>query len=444
LGSAIVPAEDKALDLHKRDPSPTLSLDPRWQLVERIIQAESFQKSTRLPALLLYLARHTINQDRRKLTEQAIGEAVFGKLHHYSPAEDSGVRVCVRQLRLRLHEFYNSPEVHEELIVSIPKGGYSLEFRPRSVPQPVHPAHSLEHVPARDFRVRSHARLWLAGASIFFFALAVLCGFGWYEAAIVHQPGVPWPMSSVFHKGSSTTLVIADTGFGALRMLGDREVPLDSYIDHSYFQAILPKHMSENEAGTLHYLDSSRITSVADARAAAAFASLAGPYSENLQVLSARDVNANDLTHGDFIFVGSKTSNPWVEVLDSRMNFQIVENGPHGSRYILNRDPRKNEQQIYEGGSLATLASTDDYAVIAVLPAKSGGGNSLVVEGARMEGTQAAIALLRSPVGRAKLQNQLAALDSGRTPQYFEALLHAQSVAGATMSVDVIAARVFQ
>jgi hypothetical protein len=219
---------------------------------------------------------------------------------------------------------------------------------------------------------------------------------------------------------------------------------LDSYIDHSYLEPILPKHMSENEAGVLRYFDSTRLTSNADAEAAAVLSSLAGPYADNLLLRSARDLNSNDLTHGNFIFVGSKASNPWVELLDSRMNFQMVENGPNGSRYVLNRDPRAGEQRVYQGEAMGTHVSGEDYGVIALLPPKSGSGSTLVLEGVRMEGTKAAIELLQTPSGRAKLQNKLAALNGGRTPQYFEAVLHAQSVAGATMSVDVVAARLLQ
>ena len=443
MDSATIHEHKQVLEVVDRESSAELSLDPRWQLVERIAQSEPFQKSTRLPKLLLYLARHTINADRRKLTEQVIGQAVFGKGQHYDPAEDSSVRVYARQLRLRLHEYYDSSGKHEKLIVSVPKGGYALDFSPASSLDALHTAHPAEspsnNRPAFGFNLT----ILLCCSSAILFALTLFFGVEWYRATWAQAPTVPWPLSNVINKGGQTTLVTADAGF-ALRMLGDQEVPLDNYIGHSYLPPILPKHMSENESIVLHYFDSTRVTSEADAEAAAAISSLAGPYSDNLSIRSAKDINANDLTHGEFIFVGSKTSDPWVELLDSRMNFQIVENGPHGSRYVLNRDPHSGEKKIYQSKSMGTLASGDDYAVIALLPRKEGGGSSLLLEGVRMEGTEAAITILRSQTGRAKLQNKLASINGGRTPRYFEALLHAQSVAGATISVDVIAARVLQ
>ena len=69
---------------------------PGWQLIERILLTEPFQKSSRLPALLCYLAEHSIRGRLDELTEQRIGTAVFGKPAGYSPVEDSAVRVHVR------------------------------------------------------------------------------------------------------------------------------------------------------------------------------------------------------------------------------------------------------------------------------------------------------------------------------------------------------------
>jgi hypothetical protein len=111
----------------------------------------------------------------------------------------------------------------------------------------------------------------------------------------------------------------------------------------------------------------------------------------------------------------------------------LLKMDPRGSRYIINRNPQTGEQATYSSASMATLASGDDYAVIALLLAKSGRVTMLLLEGVRLEGTKAAIAPLQSESGRAKLQHKLASANGGQTPQYFEALLHAQSVADATI-----------
>ncbi|MEK6398178.1 MAG: hypothetical protein V4734_08840, partial [Terriglobus sp.] len=104
-----------------------------WHLVERIANSEAFQKSSRLPALLRYLSACTLQGDRAGLTEQAIGRAVFEKTTDFNPTEDSSVRVYVRQLRLRLYEYFQSTGADERTIIEIPKGGYALAFHPRHV-----------------------------------------------------------------------------------------------------------------------------------------------------------------------------------------------------------------------------------------------------------------------------------------------------------------------
>ena len=59
-----------------------------------------------------------------------------------------------------------------------------------------------------------------------------------------------------------------------------------------------------------------------------------------------------------------------------------------------------------------------------------------------MEGTEAAIHLLLDKELRTKLQEKLIAMNHGQKPEFFEALLHAQSVAGAPIAVDCVAARI--
>jgi len=59
---------------------------------------------------------------RTTLTEQHIGNALFHKPSDYSPLEDSSVRVHVRQLRLKLHEYFNEDGRNEPIILEIPKG----------------------------------------------------------------------------------------------------------------------------------------------------------------------------------------------------------------------------------------------------------------------------------------------------------------------------------
>jgi hypothetical protein len=75
------------------------------------------------------MAERTIHGQLQDLSEHRIGCTVFGKPQDYSVVEDSSVRVHVRQLRLKLHEYFDGEGRDETCIVEIPKGAYTAHFR---------------------------------------------------------------------------------------------------------------------------------------------------------------------------------------------------------------------------------------------------------------------------------------------------------------------------
>src|SRR5439155_21647466 len=104
--------------------------DERWQLVQRIVSSPRCLKSTRLPVLLEHVTERTIHGHTNELTEQQIGSKLFHKPSGYSSLEDSSVRAPARQLRLKLHEYFDEEGRNEPLILSIPKGSYTPIFKP--------------------------------------------------------------------------------------------------------------------------------------------------------------------------------------------------------------------------------------------------------------------------------------------------------------------------
>ena len=413
--------------------------DARWQLIERITQTEPFQKSTRLPALLRYLAECSISGHRDGLTEQRIGQEVFGKPAGYTPAEDSSVRVHVRQLRLRLHEYFDSEGRHETLTAEIPKGAYTLVFHNSLEEQATRTEPSLASS-IQEPRRRISPIGWLVQVVVLS-CIALFCAFGWYRAASRDgQP--PWPLNTVIQDHAQTTVVVADSTF-ILRMLGDKEVSLDDYADRGYLKTVIPSEMEKNEARLVHYLGVSQLTSIADVLISTNLVKLAGVDRDNLVFRSARDVNPRNLDHGNYIFIGAKTSNPWVSLFEDRLNFEFVEDSPGGRRYIRNKKPQSGEQEIYEVPD-NTGSSGSDYATISLLPNRNGQGTVLILQGLRLEGTEAAGMLLAGSDTRAKLRRALGLGSESSSPVYFEALLHTQSVVGSPGLVDIVATRIIK
>jgi len=173
-----------------------LKTDPRWQLIEKITASSSFQKSARLRDLLRFLAERSLHGQSQDLSEHRIGSAVFGKPQDYSVVEDSSVRVHVRQLRLKLHEYFDGEGRQETSVVEIPKGAYTTLFR------------SVEQRPAASpvLTVARHGlRSWLLDLPWALpWALAALF-LTTTVAALLYHPAVPprrrhpghWPRSSI-------------------------------------------------------------------------------------------------------------------------------------------------------------------------------------------------------------------------------------------------------
>ncbi len=413
-----------------------LKSDPRWQLLDRILATSPFQKSSRLPALLCYLAEHSIRGRLDELTEQHIGTAIFGKPAGYSPAEDSAVRVHVRQLRLRLHEYFACEGRDEPVIVDIPKGSYELVFHSAHARPPqldVHPVVAA----AEPKEKRFVAREIILGIALL--AVAV-CSVGWYRSAMAaRQVQVPWPVSAVIQKNVQTRIVVSD-GSSMLRLLTQKEFTLQDYLQPGFLASITPPHMDDNLSRLVTYISDSQVTSFADTMLASTLVQLAAARSGNLLVCTARDLNRRDLEQGNFIFVGGPTSNPWVSLFADRLNFQVVEDGVGGEMYFRNKKPLPGEKATYEGLRY-TGSGGEDYATISLLPSSSGQGNVLILQGLREEGTEALGILLAIDKDRAELKQALQARSGSQVPGYFEALVRARTVAGAPVSIDIVTTR---
>ena len=428
-------------------PRNVSSGDERLQLVERIAGSEAFLKSSRLPPLLRYLATCTLANNRAALSEQAIGRAVFNKSADFNPTDDSSVRVYMRQLRLRLHEYYQGTGQDETIVIEIPKGGYALAFHARhaiAVPSVMERA-VIEPLAAATTDVSQpvHAtkrRLALMLPWVLMIASLLLGAAGWYRWSLAMAATTPpWPLNQVIRPGQQTTMVLADGSY-VLRLLGDREITLDEYGDHHYADTLIPKNATEGELRLFGYLQSSQITSMADAHAASSITALAGSLRQNILIRSAKGLNGSMLSSGNFIFVGASTSNPWVELYESRLNFRLVETGFRGTRFIENRSPRPGEQPVYSITG-TTGVSGDEYATISLVPGTGNQGAALLLQGLRLEGTDAAIRFLDIPDNRTALAEKLRSANGGTLPHYFEALLHAHSLGGAAASVECVAVR---
>ena len=96
--------------------------------VERICASLGFRRSARLQRFLRFLAS-TQAAVGCGPKEYEIAREVYDKPDDFNPQTDPIVRVEASRLRLRLAEYYVGPGREDELVLELPKGGYSLLYR---------------------------------------------------------------------------------------------------------------------------------------------------------------------------------------------------------------------------------------------------------------------------------------------------------------------------
>jgi len=413
-----------------------LRADARWQLIERIVASPPFQKSARLRDLLCFLAERTLHGQAQDLSEHRIGSAVFGKAQDYSVVEDSSVRVHVRQLRLKLHEYFDGEGRSEPVIVEIPKGAYTTLFRNAGHDAVAEPLASGPG-PIPWFRL-----LPWALAAIFLITTLVV----WFRRpAPQAPPPPPWPLAALFDSTNSPVqLVVVDINYGMLRLVDEQPVTLEQYLSASYRSgaAFMNPHPTARDMRVNKYLSGSLLTSYADVVVVDTLLRLSGNSRDRLAVRSARELRPRDLEQGAFVFVGSPSSNPWVSYFQDKLNFQEGEGKVGESlKFFRNAHPKSGEQATYQGLAF-TGSSGEDYATISLLPLANGRGSVLILQGLQQEGTEAAGLFLADTSNRQKLQEALGFSGSPTQPVYFEALIRTQAVAGAPNATSIVATRV--
>jgi hypothetical protein len=417
--------------------------DERWRLVQRIVASPTLQKSGRLRDLLQYVTDQTIRGNAQELTEQHIGEAVFHKSTGYSPLEDSSVRVHARQLRLKLHEYFDGVGREEPLVVEIPKGSYVPVFRvakgveSRRVPvvAPIEPTAP---------RLNRTALPWMLCG-----ILVVLCGalLVYFQRgprgtdADVENP--PWPFAQILDTRHQTIVVVADGNYGMLRILTGQRGSLEEYLNGDSLQNAAGKKLGKAGSQFVGYISDSTLTSFADVADAVSLVKIAGPLQKQVTVRSAKDMRIRDLDHQNYVLIGSPASNPWVSLFQDKLNFRESEAVVGKSvKAFVNTKPLPGEQARYEGLRW-TGSEGEDYATIALLPNITRDGSVLILQGLQQEGTEAAGRFLADAENRRQILRGLSIPLSDRLTAnlWFEALIRSRTVSGAPNSTALVGIR---
>jgi hypothetical protein len=168
-------------------------------LIQKVIESDTFRPAPVMRALLLYLWEH----QGQSISEYAIATEALGRAPDFDPKTDSTVRVQVARLRTKLKEFYEAAGDSFPLRLSLPLGSHELHSIYQPPPQKTDPS-ILETVP--------NQYLWIAGGAgaALLIVIAVLAfQVHRMKASLPATPAaIPRFWQSFLMPGKSTTIVV--------------------------------------------------------------------------------------------------------------------------------------------------------------------------------------------------------------------------------------------
>ena len=418
--------------------------DERWVSIQRILESPYFKKSPRLCSLVSYLSEHTLAGRTDLLTEYNIAIRVFERQAGFDPDVDTIVRSHMVRLRQKLDQYAVETAADWPIRVTIPKGEYRVRFETVAAfaPQPTvtvvpPPAPASEQVSSWS---RRNPLLWVCGL----LCLAVLALFA--TLVVVLAPSrdrvtasavTEHPLWSHFlGPHQNTTLVAADSGLVLLHRMTGRGTTLQEYLTRDFNQetrGLSPERMDE-----VLNVGERRYTSFVDLSIYRRLQQLGSASPGKLDVRYARDIQMDELKQGNFILSGSIDANPWLALYEPRMNFIGKVEWINHRYTFLNRHPLAGEATAYatsEGDPARRV-----LGVLAYLPNVEGSGNTLIIEGNSMAGTEAISDFVFDDAALLPFLQKLKTHD-GAIP-WFEVLIEANSVNGSAGPFRILAYRI--
>ena len=402
-----------------------------FQQIERLTKSHSLHSSESLCRLLRYLAEHSLDHPGIALKEYQIATEVLGRPAGFDPQSDSTVRVQAGRLRVKLSEYYAHDGIDDPIFVEIPKGSYALTFQGRthraggqaSGPFPVESKpEKVEVAPS----VQSW-RMAVAVLSVLLAAAVIACAFLLLRArtqTAVSQSAPPayqlfW---NRFVTSPQQPWVIFSNG----SFVGRPETGMRYFNPASDTRAfILDHYTGVGEVLAIHQLD--RVFYL---------------FNRQLRVKRGALFSLDDAKNNDLIFVGSPSENLTLADISSMREFVFkrLDSGPRkGDLAVLNVHPEAGEPALF----LATPANqptTEDYAVVSLLPGLDPSRSILILAGNSTFGTQAAVEYVcREDSIKELLQRLKVSKDSDLKP--FEALLHVKIAHGVPVMTDLVSVR---
>ena len=363
---------------------------------------------------------------------------MFGRSPGYDTNQDTIVRVGVSKLRKQLQQHFLSEGQQEPIIIDIPKGSYTPHFQPRGEIYEEYPP-----VPADEKTVWHTAVFVLAG--VLAVSLAVSGWLAWRLFHIARPAVAPAAASSPYQdhlwsqwlaNGRHTYIVMSDANVLFFSNLMGRPVSLTEYRAQEYPFTLFDTYVPDPQMRPLlTRFMRTYLTTTQDGIVAAQLAQTAGRLEVASTVVHARDLRLQPQITDNYVLLGHRKGNPWVEVFEKQMNFVYAWNPEKSRGLLVNRKPLPGEKETYPSEDEGKTYGTVFYA-----PRPAGEGTVLILAGSDMTGVEVGARFLADEPSCRKLHQALGLTATQPIPP-FEILLLARRVVNVPFEPELIAWR---
>jgi hypothetical protein len=403
-----------------------------FQQIDKLINSHSLHTSESLCKLLRYLAEHSLDHPGVSLKEYQIATEVLGRPAGFDPQSDSTVRVQAGRLRVKLAEYYAHEGPDDPIVVELPKGSYALTFHVRPAKLGSQPEKALVLEPGGK---KEQAPPSNRGWAITVLVLSVLLA-----ASLVTTAG----LLSQRTKTQTATAQPIPASYQIFwnRFVNSPQQPWVIFSNGSFVGRPETGMRYFNPASDTRSFILDHYTGVGEVLAIHQLDLVFGLFNRPIRVKRGALFSLDDAKNNDLIFVGSPSEN--LTLLDipgtKEFVFQRLDSGPRkGDLAVLNVHPESGEPKLF----LATPANqptTEDYAVVGLLPGLDPSRSILILAGNSTFGTQAAVEFVCREDSVKELLRRLNVSKAGDLKP-FEALLHVKIAHGVPVVTDLVAVR---
>ncbi|HYW48454.1 MAG TPA: hypothetical protein VE959_36665 [Bryobacteraceae bacterium] len=377
--------------------------------VERLIRSKAFETSEIHRRLLQYLADKALSGEADRLKEYTIGLEAFGKPDTYDPRHDSIVRLQVGRLRQKLAAYYQSEAGSDDLVISLPKGGFKLDFQ-------VVQTRTAGDGAAEARRTRilavalALALVWAIVATVLFASArrAATAASPWTpEMEALWAPFLESNRSLLLCLGAPLFVRIPNYGFFRDPRSNDWEE-----ISKSDRIAGLRKALGGAEISPSY-----SFTGTGEASAGVLLSELLATRKHDLLLTRSNLLSWQQISDHDVIFIGPPKFNRQLQEAALTQDIVVESDG------IRNLKPHPGEPEyLADHIAVGKLSEGETHALITRIPGLAGVGEFLMIAGNASPDTLAAAEWLTQPWRAKELVARLRT-PSGEIPRYFQVVV---------------------